>query len=91
MTQLINKDSLKAKLTWMFSHDVVSVDNILKAIDEESTVEAIPVEDINTMYDAAIMVRDMFEKNTYSWNAADNQALGVKLVLSICEEENRNG
>ena len=55
MTQLINKDSLKAKLNWLFSHDTVSVD------------------DINMMYSAAIMVRDMFEKNTASWTAVNGR------------------
>ena len=85
MTQLINKDSLKAKLTWMFSHDVVSVNDILKAVDEEPTVEAIRVDEIQMLYDAAIQYRDELKICSELWDVANNQAIGIGSVLELYE------
>jgi hypothetical protein len=85
MTRLINSDSLKAKLNWLFSHDTVSVNDILKAVDEEPTVEAIRVDEIQTLYDAAIQYRDELKICSELWDVANNQAIGIGSVLDLYE------
>lgn len=53
-------------------------------IDHAPTVEAIPVEKIQELYNAALEYRDRFKPFSAKWLVANDQAIGIRTVLELC-------
>lgn len=60
----------------------LNYDGILKRLP---TVEAIPVENIQKLYNVALEYRDRFKPFSEKWLVANDQAIGVRSVLELCQ------
>ena len=100
--RLIDADALeKAIYEWMpkdqetyMDSEIPPIENlvvsIMMTIQEQPTVEAIPVEFIKDLHKEAIEYRDHFDSfwQAPAWDRADNQAIGINSVLQVWEDRN---
>ena len=59
--------------------------NYESVLKSSPTVKAIPIEDIQKLYDVALEYRDRFKPFSEKWLVANDQAIGVRSVLELCQ------
>ena len=95
MNELISKqkaiDEIKefqSQVTCDFSKDWLNgmdegFDHSINVIELIETVEAIPVENIQKLFNAALEYRDRFKPFSEKWLVANDQAVGIRSVLDL--------
>lgn len=97
--RLIDADSLKENLSkWLkqvdstHPSDIPPMDDIIVStimtIEEEPTVEAIPIGFIKCLYKEAIEYRNRWPIWSLAWRRGDEQAIGIDSVLQVWEDRN---
>ena len=60
----------------------LNYESVLKSLP---TAKAIPVENIQKLYNAALEYRDRFNPYSDKWLVANDQAIGIRSVLELCQ------
>lgn len=87
MLDLIERDKVMREIdqlshAWEYGN---AVDDCYEIVKKAPAIDAIPVENIQKLYKSALEYRDRFKPYSDKWLVANDQAIGVRSVLDMCE------